>query len=118
MNDDGPTIGTASVGEHRVLRDRDQFRALADAIPQLVWMADASGSIHWYNQRWYDFTDTTLEQMQGWGWTTVHHPDHVERVVGRIRHCFETGEPWEDTFPLRGADEEYRWFLSRAMECS
>jgi PAS domain S-box-containing protein len=115
MNDDRPIIGTASVGEQRVLRERHQFRALANAVPQLVWMADASGSIHWYNQRWYDFTGTTLEDMKGWGWTKVHHPDHVERVVGRIRQCFETGDPWEDTFPLRGTDGEYRWFLSRAL---
>jgi PAS domain S-box-containing protein len=78
-------------------------------------MADGSGSIHWYNQRWYDFTGRTLEEMQGWGWQKVHHPDHLERVVDRIRQCFQTGEPWEDTFPLRGANGEYRWFLSRAL---
>jgi PAS domain-containing protein len=59
MNDDGPTLRTASVGDQRVLRERDQFRALANAVPQLVWMADASGSVYWYNQRWYDFTGTT-----------------------------------------------------------
>jgi PAS domain S-box-containing protein len=115
MNDDGPAISAASVGDQRVLRERDQFRALANAVPQLVWMADANGSIHWYNQRWYDFTGTTLEEMQGWGWTKVHHPKHLERVAGRLRQCFETGDPWEDTFPLRGANGEYRWFLSRAV---
>ena len=32
-----------------------------------------------------------------------------------IRESFETGTPWEDTFPLRGADGSYRWFLSRAL---
>ena len=93
----------------------DQFRTLANAIPQLAWMADATGSIHWFNQRWYDFTGGTLEEMQGWGWRKVHHPDHLDRVVDRIRQCFQTGEPWEDTFPLRGACGEYRWFLSRAL---
>src|SRR5262249_24170934 len=41
--------------------------------------------------------------------------DHVERVVRRIRRSFETGEPWEDTFPLRGRESAYRWFLSRAL---
>jgi PAS domain S-box-containing protein len=115
MNDDGPTISAESVGDQRVLRERDQFRTLANAVPQLVWMADANGSIHWYNQRWYEFTGTTLGEMQGWGWTKVHHPDHLERVVGHLRRCFESGEPWEDTFPLRGANGEYRWFLSRAV---
>src|SRR6202041_3131494 len=49
------------------------------------------------------------------GLQKVHHPDHVDRVVERIRQSFETGTPWEDTFPLRGKDGNYRWFLSRAL---
>jgi len=98
------------------LRESEQrFRALADNMAQFAWMADWTGSIFWYNQRWFDYTGTTLEQMRGWGWRDVHHPDHIERVVQRITHCFGTGEVWEDVFPLRGADGEYRWFLSRAM---
>jgi signal transduction histidine kinase len=49
------------------------------------------------------------------GWQKVHHPDHVDRVVERIRHSFETGRNWEDTFPLRSKTGQYRWFLSRAV---
>jgi light-regulated signal transduction histidine kinase (bacteriophytochrome) len=36
-------------------------------------------------------------------------------VVAHKKHCFETGEIWEDTFPLLGKDGKYRWFLSRAL---
>lgn len=92
-----------------------QFRAIADNIPQLAWMADATGTLTWYNQRWYDFTGTTFEETQGWGWQKLHHPDHLDRVTARWRHTVERGEPWEDTFPLRGRDGHYRWFLSRAV---
>jgi PAS domain S-box-containing protein len=92
-----------------------RFRELADNISQLAWTADATGSIYWYNKRWHDYTGTTLEEMHGWGWQKVHHPDHVNRVAERIRQSFETGTPWEDTFPLRGRDGNYRWFLSRAL---
>jgi PAS domain S-box-containing protein len=92
-----------------------RFRTLADNIAQFAWTADASGAIDWYNQRWFDYTGTTLEAMQGRGWQSVHHPDHVDRVVERFRHCTATGETWEDTFPLRGRDGQYRWFLSRAI---
>jgi PAS domain S-box-containing protein len=92
-----------------------QFQTLADSIPQLAWTADANGWIYWYNQRWHDYTGMTLEDMEGWGWQKVHHPEHVERVVKRIKESFESGAPWEDTFPLRGADGNYRWFLSRAL---
>jgi PAS domain S-box-containing protein len=92
-----------------------QFRTLANSISQLAWMADGEGYIFWYNDRWFDYTGTTLEQMQGWGWQKVHHPDEVARVVARIKIAFATGEPWEDTFPLRSKTGEYRWFLSRAL---
>ncbi|MFN3326873.1 MAG: PAS domain S-box protein [Bryobacteraceae bacterium] len=92
-----------------------RFRAMIDSIPQLAWMADAKGWIFWYNRRWYEYTGTTLDEMQGWGWKQVHHPDHVERVVTRVQHSWDTGEVWEDTFPLRGRNGEWRWFLSRAL---
>lgn len=101
--------------EKDVRENEERFHLLADNISQLAWMADTQGSIFWYNQRWYDYTGTTLEEMSGWGWQKVHHPDHVQRVVDKIKHCFDTGEVWEDTFPLRGTDGQYRWFLSRAV---
>ncbi len=100
----------------RALRESEErFRTLADNMSQFAWMADRKGWIFWYNQRWYDYTGTTLSEMEGWGWKKVHHPEHVERVEAWIRRSFETGEPWEDIFPLRSKDGEYRWFLSRAM---
>ncbi len=97
------------------LRESEQrFRTLADNMSQLAWMADPQGAIFWYNRRWYEFTGTTLGQVRGWGWTQLHHPDHVDRVMERMRHSWAMGAPWEDLFPLRGKDGSYRWFLSRA----
>jgi PAS domain S-box-containing protein len=102
--------------QNEKLRENEgRFRTLADNISQLAWMADAQGSLFWYNKRWLDYTGTTLEEMHGWGWQKVHHPDHELRVVEKFKHSLETGEAWEDTFPLRGADGQYRWFLSRAL---
>jgi len=107
---------TEQVRAEEALRASEmQFRTLANSIPQLAWMADEQGSIFWYNQRWYEYTGTTLDEVEGWGWQKVHHPDEVERVVADLKRSFEAGEPWEDTFPLRSASGEYRWFLSRAL---
>jgi len=100
----------------KALRESEaRFRELADNISQFAWTADRSGWRYWYNKRWHDYTGTTLEEVQGWGWRKVHHPEHVDRVVERIKQSFETGTPWEDTFPLRARDGNYRWFLSRAL---
>ncbi|MDX2289179.1 MAG: PAS domain S-box protein [Hyphomicrobiaceae bacterium] len=101
--------------EQTLKESEQRFRALADTIPQLAWMADPSGSVYWYNQRWFDYTGKSMDEMRGMGWTSVHHPDHVERVVEKFKDCLARGEEWEDLFPLRGTDGTYRWFLSRAL---
>ncbi len=101
--------------EEQIRESEELFRQLAESIPQLAWMTDPDGYIFWYNQRWYDYTGTTFEQMQGWGWEGVVAPAEVERVVAKFKSHLAAGEPWEDTFPLRGADGKYRWHLSRAL---
>ena len=91
------------------------FRALADGMPQLAWMARPDGWIYWYNRRWYEYTGTTFQDMEGWGWQSVHDPAVRPAVVEKIRRSFETGEDFEMVFPLRGADGEFRPFLTRMM---
>jgi PAS domain S-box-containing protein len=104
-----------TLAEEAQRESESRFRALANNIAQLAWMAEANGYTFWYNARWFDYTGTTLKEMQGWGWQKLLHPDHVQRVVDKIKQCFGTGKVWEDTFPLRGRDGTYRLFLSRAV---
>jgi PAS domain S-box-containing protein len=90
-----------------------EFRNLANSMPTLVWMANPDGWIFWYNQRWYEYTGTTPEQMEGWGWQSVHDPEVLPTVVERWKRSIASGEPFEMTFPLRGADGQFRPFLTR-----
>lgn len=98
-----------------VQESEGHFRAMADNVPNLAWMANPDGWIFWYNKRWYDYTGTTLEEMQGWGWQKVHHPDHVKRIVEFVKEAWPKGEPFELNFPLRRHDGQYRWFLTRVF---
>jgi len=104
-----------TLAEESLHEGEGRFRTLANNIPQLAWMADEKGYIFWYNDRWFDYTGTTLDEVAGWGWQRVHDPSQVKRVVEKIRRCFQTGEVWDDTFPLRGKDGKFRLFLSRAV---
>nr|WP_283254139.1 PAS domain-containing protein [Ramlibacter paludis] len=102
-------------GEQATAELEARFRALADGMPQLAWMARPDGWVYWYNRRWYEYTGTTLHDVEGWSWQSVHDPDVLPSVLVRIRRSFETGEAFEMVFPLRGADGRFRPFLTRMM---
>jgi len=99
--------------EAALKESEEQFRTLADSIPNLTWWANSDGYITWYNRRWYEYTGTTPKQMEGWGWQSVHDPDELPKVLDRWHASIATGEPFEMTFPLRGADGVFRLFLTR-----
>ncbi len=93
----------------------EEFYALADNIPALCWMAYADGHIFWYNRRWYEYTGASPESQEGWGWESVHDPELLPGIVERWRRSIATGELFEMTFPLRGADGAFRPFLTRVV---
>ena len=101
--------------EEAVRTSETQFRTLANAIPQLCWIGNADGWISWYNQRWYEYTGTTPEQMDVAGWQSVHDPKILLDVLKRWKYSIATGNPFDMVFPLRGADGTFRQFLTRVM---
>ncbi len=101
--------------EEALVRSEAQFRTLANAIPQLCWMANGDGWIFWYNDRWYEYTGTTPKDMEGWGWQSVHDATVLPDVMARWQASIASGQPFDMVFPLRGADGEFRAFLTRVM---
>ena len=99
--------------EQALRRAEEQFRYLANAMPQLAWIADADGNSLWYNDGWYLYTGKNFEQLAGSGWQSLHDPAILPEVLRRWRDCIRTGVAFEMEFPLLGADGRFRWFLTR-----
>ena len=97
--------------EAELRTSEEQFRTLANTI--LARMANSDGHIFWYNRRWYEYTGTTLEEMEGWGWQRVHDPAVLPAVMERWKNSLASGEPFEMVFPLRGLDGVFHPFLTR-----
>ncbi|MFA8019585.1 PAS domain S-box protein [Bremerella cremea] len=114
---DGTVIDiTDRIRSEEALRESEaRFRQLANAIPQLAWTADPDGQINWYNQRWYQFTGTTEEAMKGWGWQSVQDPKVLPKVLKRWKASLKSGKPFNMAFPIRGADGEFRTFLTKVV---
>jgi PAS domain S-box-containing protein len=95
----------------------EQYRFLAEAIPQIVWTARPDGYLDYYNRRWFEYTGLTAEQtfVKG-GWGSVLHPDDIERCIRGWGEAVRTGQAYETEYRFkRAADGTYRWHLVRAL---
>jgi diguanylate cyclase (GGDEF)-like protein/PAS domain S-box-containing protein len=96
-------------------RERESyFHTMADAVPEIIWTADPSGADDFFNQRCYDYTGLTFEEMRGSGWTVIVHPDDSAVCAELWGNALRSGQPYEVQYRLRGKDGAYRWFLCRA----
>ena len=106
---------TEVVNATQALRESEKhLRQMANTIPHLAWLAEPDGTIVWFNDRWYEYTGTTPEQMTGWGWQILHDPQRLPAVLASYQRCLDSGEPFEMSFPLLSASGEYRTFFTRA----
>jgi PAS domain S-box-containing protein len=101
--------------EEDLRESMDQFRTLANAIPQLSGMANPDGRFFWSNKRWYDYTGLTPEQSEGWGWVSALDPEASSAALEGWRRSIAAGEPFESVMAVRGADAVVRPFLALAM---
>jgi two-component system CheB/CheR fusion protein len=93
-----------------------RFRLLADAMPQIVFTADSTGNINYFNERWSEYTGYTFEETRNWGWGPVLHPEDLQYTIDRWKHSIDTGELYEIEYRLKsGRDGSYRWHLGRAI---
>jgi PAS domain S-box-containing protein len=101
--------------QHTMLQEEtEKLHQLANTIPQHAWMADSDGRIHWYNDRWYEYTGMTPPQMGDWGWQLLHDPNVLPSVMANWKASIASGEPFEMSFPLRAANGQFRTFFTRA----
>ncbi len=102
-------------GNLSTARERElYFQTMAEAVPEIIWTADPNGMDDYFNQRCFDYTGLTLEQLRGSSWQAIIHPDDVDDCVAKWKGALRTGDPYEVEYRLRGKDGSFRWFLGRA----
>ena len=101
---------------HRDLqRSEAQLRSLTDAIPQVVYVMTPDGACLECNERWYAYSGLTEAESLGSGWMRALHPEDLGNTTTVLQQALASGEPFECAFRMRGADHQFRWFLSRAV---
>ncbi len=99
----------------QALKQREyQLRLITEVIPQQVWTALPNGEIDYINQRWQEYTGVSFEKIRGRGWSTIVHPEDLERVSHTWDKAVKTGGKYNIKARLRQTDGTYHWFLGRA----
>ena len=107
---------TAQVAAEEALRASEtQFRTFAQAVPNHVWTAPATGLLDWFNDRTYEYSGAFPGALDGEGWTNIVHSDDLHDAAKRWAEALQTGKIYETQFRLRRADGLYRWHLARAV---
>ena len=98
-------------------RESEQrYRFLGDSIPQQVWTAGPDGRLDYVNERVLDYFGRTFDEMIGWGWSELVHPEDLPECLERWSASVRTGDQYEYEFRLRRAEDDgYRWHLTRAV---
>ena len=107
---------TGRVTARKILEtSAEEFRTLADSMPQIVWTAGSDGMLDYFNQVWFDYSGTTYVDNVGTGWAKAVHPDDLPGTAERWSRSLKAGQVYENEFRLRAKDGTYRWHVARAI---
>lgn len=96
-------------------RSEAEFRVLAEAMPQIVWIAGPDGDNTYFNRQWMEYTGLTLEESLGDGWNVPFHPHDRQRAWDAWQHATRTVGTYSIESRLRRVDGVYRWWLVRGV---
>ncbi|ESQ77950.1 PAS domain-containing hybrid sensor histidine kinase/response regulator [Asticcacaulis sp. YBE204] len=120
-SDDGDYLGyvgsLTDIDDHKrselaLQASEKRLSDLANAVNQIIWISSAEGNPEFMNRRWYEYTGLP-EGSDYVAGRRLLHPDDAERVLTSWRAGVAAGAPCEYEYRIKGADGQYRWFLSR-----
>ena len=97
-------------------RQERKLRDVIETIPTFAWTARPDGAVDFINHHWVEYTGLSADRTVGSGWQAAVHAADLKRHAEKWRVSLATGEPFENEVRYRrAADEQYRWFLARAV---
>ncbi len=107
------------IDERREIEERQRvsearLRTLTNALPAFVWFATPDGELHYFNDRWYEYTGQTPEEAMHSGWAATLHPEDADRIAAMWADARARGVTYEVEVRYRRRDGAYRWYVARA----
>ncbi len=92
-----------------------ELRHIANAMPQVVWIANADGQVTYYNRRVEEFGGVVQKSTDHFDWRPGIHPDDLTSTVKAWQTAVTAAETYSHEHRILMVDGSYRWHLSRAI---
>ena len=115
------TYGTAiDITEHKQVeqtlkQSEQELRLIADAIPHMVWVIDADGTISYINKQWADWTGLTLGEINNRPWEKIFHPADLFKLTDAWQHAIQNEEEYSGEYRIKDRSGNYFWFMGRTI---
>jgi len=96
-------------------RSEHELRTILETIPAFVWTAGPDGALEFLTERWFQLMRHTPDDVLGWKWTSMIHPDDRDRVVQQWQEAIARGQTLDLEMRGRDANGNYRWLLTRGV---
>jgi PAS domain S-box-containing protein len=97
----------------RLQASEARYRALAEAQPSVMFVADPQGGATYVNRAFQELTGLPAAALLGRGWLAALHPEDRDRTAAAWEESVRTLAPYEAECRLRRADGELRSLLVR-----
>jgi len=101
--------------EEALRESEHRWRSLTEALPQLVWGATPDGACDYFSTQWTEYTGIPENELLGWGWMEVLHPDDREPTRQFWKDSVAGRRPYDVEYRVRRRDGVYGWFKTRGV---
>lgn len=103
------------IAEELIKESEEQFREMANSVPQLVWITTPEGNVTYYNERISEFKGATKQEDGSWLWEQMIHPDDIDHTRNEWERSTKEGSIFQIEHRIQMKDGNFKWFLSRAI---
>ncbi|WP_051313221.1 PAS domain-containing protein [Sporocytophaga myxococcoides] len=108
-------VSARKYSELALRESEHRYKTLSEAIPGFTWTALPDGKNDYINQRWFDYTGSSIDDSRDWKWLKFIHPDEIEDTLKKWKSCLESGSIYENEYRIQRFDGVYKWFQARAI---
>jgi len=97
-----------------IAESEERFRMMAENSGVFIGMGDKTGGVTYFNKAWSTLTGKPLEELLGFGWAELIHPDDKEEYLRLYRDSIEKMVAYTAEYRILSSTGKYKWLLAFA----